>query len=121
MRNLRKRDPIKYTELEIYVATQGDKYPIKPNDGQVYHLDHIIPLSFFDPYDFRQQKICWDHRNMQWLPSKVNLQKSNWMRDEYFNHWHLIAIETCQIYKYQNKLTLETNTEKSKVSLDNVA
>jgi hypothetical protein len=48
----------------------------KPNDGKEYHIDHIIPISFFDLTDPKQIKQAFAPENHQWLEKIKNLYKS---------------------------------------------
>ncbi len=43
------------------------------------HLDHKVPLSYFkyDTYEDIEFKKCWSLYNLQLLPAKENMQKSN--------------------------------------------
>ena len=49
----------------------------RPNDGQVWHIDHIVPLSYFDFDDPEQIKVAFAPENHQWLLAKENLRKGN--------------------------------------------
>ena len=49
----------------------------KPQDGNEYHLDHIIPASWFDHNNPQEVKWCWAPENLQWLRKELNLWKSN--------------------------------------------
>jgi hypothetical protein len=42
-----------------------------------WHIDHIIPCSYFDLSDPAQQKICFHYTNLQPLWAKDNIAKSN--------------------------------------------
>ena len=41
------------------------------------HIDHIIPCSSFDMSDEEQQRKCFHYTNLQLLPARENLIKSN--------------------------------------------
>lgn len=49
------------------------------NYGTYWHLDHIVPVSFFeyDSYDHVEFKMCWSLENLQPLEAKKNMSKSN--------------------------------------------
>lgn len=76
-----------------FFKTQIDDFPEKPNDDQIWHLDHIIPVSKFNPLDIEQTKLCWDARNLQWLTAKVNISKSAKLLEEYFTDWHYQVLD----------------------------
>lgn len=42
-----------------------------------WHIDHIIPCSFFDLSDPEQQKECFNYKNLQPLWAEDNLSKGN--------------------------------------------
>jgi len=42
-----------------------------------WHVDHIIPISFFNMEDATEQRMCFHYTNLQPLWWKENLEKSN--------------------------------------------
>jgi hypothetical protein len=52
-----------------------DHLGIMPNDGQQYHIDHIVPLSYFNFDDPEQIKAAFAPKNHQWLEAKTNMSK----------------------------------------------
>lgn len=78
-------------KIKEYWYKQWSLIPTKPGKG--YSLDHIIPISKFNPNDIESMKLCWDYRNFQWLTHDVNSSKSNRIMPEYFTEWHY---ETCK-------------------------
>ena len=63
--------------LKKYIEWQFDDGMTWDNHGIHWHIDHIIPLSWFDLTDPEQQKLAFDFTNMQPLLARDNLSKSN--------------------------------------------
>ena len=42
-----------------------------------FHVDHIIPVSYYNLADANDIKNCWDARNLRWLPAKENISRGN--------------------------------------------
>lgn len=78
--------------LDVYTKTgktqQMKKYGIDvnsiikklgnpPQDGKIYHIDHIFPVSAFDLNNPEHIKACWHSSNLQWLEESKNLLKRN--------------------------------------------
>jgi hypothetical protein len=42
-----------------------------------WHIDHIIPITFFDLNDFKQRKSAFHHTNLQPMWGVENMKKSN--------------------------------------------
>ena len=65
-----------------------------------HHLDHIIPMSWFDHRNLNQVKTCWDVRNLRWVYGSENSSKSNRLTITQFNRlisdsvWRLNAIKS---------------------------
>jgi len=81
-----------YTTMKIYSKTgkimKSKLYGIdykaglkhlgnKPDDGNDYHIDHIIPISWFDHNNPLEIKWCWSPDNLQWLRADINLWKKD--------------------------------------------
>lgn len=47
------------------------------NHGKLWHIDHIIPISFFDLSDITEQKLCFHWGNLRPLYSFDNYSKNN--------------------------------------------
>ena len=63
-------------ELKVYLESKflpGMTWNNHSNDG--WHIDHIIPCSFFDLSDYQEQKFCFHYTNLQPLWAKDNLIK----------------------------------------------
>lgn len=90
-----------WSELSTHWISQSKIIPLKPSHGK-WHLDHIIPVSWFDPYDLEQLKLCWSAKNCQWLTPSENSTKSNRIRPkdlEVFTDWHYAAVEKASYSK----------------------
>jgi len=79
--NLRWQDLVGYTlqELKSHLKKQFTPKMSWNNHGSYWHIDHIIPQSWFsinnsESPDF---KMCWSLNNLQPLSRKDNLQKSD--------------------------------------------
>lgn len=58
--------------------------------GIILHLDHVIPLAFFDLTGLEQQKKAMNWKNIQPLEAKRNISKGAKV-----NHW----LTVCQDVK----------------------
>jgi hypothetical protein len=45
--------------------------------GEGMHLDHKIPMSWFDIDNADHCRVCQHHSNLQWLSPEENLSKHN--------------------------------------------
>jgi len=65
-------------ELKSYLETQWKIGMTWENYGKNgWHVDHIIPISFFNMEDATEQRMCFHYTNLQPLWWKENLEKSN--------------------------------------------
>lgn len=47
------------------------------NYGNYWHIDHVVPISFFDLTNIDIQRICFNWTNLRPLNAKANITKSN--------------------------------------------
>jgi len=69
---------ISFEELKINLEskfTMGMSWDNYGHDG--WHIDHIIPCSFFDFTKDDHQKICFYYKNLQPMWAKENISKGN--------------------------------------------
>lgn len=69
-------------ELRQHLESQFEPGMSWENLGS-WHIDHIVPCSYFDLSDPEQQKICFNFRNLQPLWAKDNIIKSNKLPENY--------------------------------------
>lgn len=56
------------------------------NHGKLWHIDHIIPLSFFNQDDLTESKIANHYGNLQPLLVHENLSKGDKILDLFFKY-----------------------------------
>lgn len=66
-----RKDFIDFIESQFKVGMSWDNY------GKIWHIDHIVPCSYFDLTDEEEQRVCFNWRNTQPLFSKDNFSKGN--------------------------------------------
>jgi Zn-finger nucleic acid-binding protein len=91
-----------YDELFPYWVEQYKLLPKKPATDDVWQLDHLIPLSWFDPTCIKELKLCWNHKNMRWLTKRENNVKGANIRDVdllHFTQWHYDAVSQASYSK----------------------
>jgi uncharacterized protein (DUF983 family) len=68
----------------------NDKNYTLENQGKLWHIDHVIPLSSFDLSDKQQQLLAFNWRNTMPLAARDNLSKNNKIIttqiEQHFNH-----------------------------------
>lgn len=64
-------------EFKLYIENQFEPGMTWDNYGTKWHLDHFIPLSYFDLNDRTQFLEAFHYTNVQPLWAKDNLKKSN--------------------------------------------
>ena len=62
--------------LQEWISTQWEDWMTWDNYGSEWHIDHIVPCSWFDHEDPDQQRLCWNYQNLRPLCGKENKQRS---------------------------------------------
>ena len=75
--SLRKYICLSPSQLRSYIENQFNENMNWDNYGSYWHLDHIVPISYFDPSDINQLKIALNYNNLAPLEAKKNILKSN--------------------------------------------
>ena len=70
-------------QLYKWLEFQFTDTMIWENYGKVWHIDHVIPISFFDNTIQEQQNIAFNWTNLKPLCSKMNMSKSNKIDKDY--------------------------------------
>lgn len=70
-------------ELKKYLESQFKEGMSWENYGIEWHIDHIVPCSFFDLSNEDHQRICFNWRNLQPLWKKDNLSKNRKLPSDY--------------------------------------
>jgi hypothetical protein len=63
-------------EYLIWLLDNKNDYTLE-NHGEIWHIDHVIPLSHFDLNDDKQMFLAFNWRNTMPLAVKDNLKKHN--------------------------------------------
>ena len=79
------------TEEYLQWISDFENNYILENHGEIWHIDHVIPLSKFNLQDSTQQLLAFNWRNTMALSKKENLSKNN-------------KIVSAQIAKHYTKL-----------------
>jgi hypothetical protein len=78
-------------ELKAWLEYQFDETLTWENYGSYWHMDHVIPLAFFDLTNTKQQFLAFNWSNLKPLPAKENLSKNDTIVKDYIiNHMHTL-------------------------------
>jgi len=78
---------VQHLENEFYQHPETDEYMSWDNYGvKGWHLDHIIPLTFFNLEDDTQFKLANHFTNLRPMWADANIKKSNSLDDDSFLH-----------------------------------
>lgn len=104
-----------YNQLFSHWENEYKLIPPKPVTGDIWNLDHIIPLSWFNPYSIEEMKLCWSAANCRWLTQTENYARHNRMRGkdlEVLTDWHYAAIAKCS-YPGRMPIAVSVQVESS--------
>ncbi len=73
-------------EYQYYLEAQFDSNMTHANYGKLWHIDHIIPLSFFNLSDPIEQRQAFHYTNTRPLLIKDNIQKGAKILDMNYNN-----------------------------------
>jgi hypothetical protein len=90
--------------IEFCLKQENEELTLE-NHGDVWHIDHVIPIANFDLNDKKQQMICFNWRNTMPLNAKINMSKHNKIIDE-------------QVKKHYNNLISFHKKNKYKIPIE---
>ena len=95
-------------QLVDWIEYQFDGTMTWMNYGKHWHIDHVIPVSFFDLTNVLEQNICFNWSNLRPLERIANISKSNKIQENTIidhiqiitkfislNNGYQTSIETC--------------------------
>jgi hypothetical protein len=75
-------------ELKRWIETNFNENISWDNYGTEWHLDHVIPIAFFDLIKEDERYICFNWSNIRPLEKKANISKSdNIVKDYILQHY----------------------------------
>ena len=66
-----------------------------------YHVDHIIPFTWFNHSDEDEIRACWNINNLRYLPALKNISRGNRMTQEEF---HSLTNEQLDIFLFASRI-----------------
>jgi len=85
------------TLLQEWLAFNLEDGMTLDDQGSVWHIDHVIPVSFFDTTNQDEQHLCFHWSNLRPLQKSKNISKSNSIDEAYIkNHFNSIK-RFCEI------------------------
>jgi hypothetical protein len=89
--------------LKNWLYHQFDENQSWDNYGEYWHIDHVIPIDFFDLSIEREQLICFNWSNLRPLQKNENMEKSNKiLKDEILNHIFILKSYDGYQANYEN-------------------
>jgi hypothetical protein len=72
------------------------------NHGSEWHIDHVVPISFFDNTKHEQQILCFNWSNLRPLNSSKNISKFNKIDKDYIlSHYNTLNTFSKSNQEYQ--------------------
>lgn len=89
------------THLHEWLAFNLEGEMTMENQGTVWHIDHVVPISFFDTAQKDEQLLCFHWTNLRPLLKSKNISKSNSIDESYIKN-HFASIKRfCNDQGYQ--------------------
>jgi hypothetical protein len=67
------------------------------NHGTYWHIDHVVPVSFFDNINKSEQRLCFHWTNLRPLQKSLNISKSNTIDKSYIINHYKTLTRFCEI------------------------
>ena len=91
-------------ELRLWIESQFDETMSWDNHGQgTWHIDHVVPCSWFDQSNNDHLLMCWNFMNLRPLSASENLKKPS-IKDGYIDNDSLLRLEALPDCDIKTKL-----------------
>lgn len=89
-------------QLQEWLTFNFEEEMTLVNQGTYWHIDHVVPISFFDNTNPNEQRLCFHWTNLRPLKKSQNISKSNAIHQDYIQE-HFESIKRfCEInQRYQ--------------------
>ena len=86
------------------------------NYGQVWVVDHIVPMRFFDVFDEDDLRLCWHYKNLMPLLKKDNEKKQG---NIFFSYAVLIQLQDTDYFftKLLDRISVEVEWMNNYISI----
>ncbi len=89
-------------ELCLWLESQFHNDMDWNNYGKYWHIDHVVPVSFFDLEHLVQQEMCFHWFNLRPLQASLNMSKSNKiLQDDIVSHLQVVKSYCSKLERYQ--------------------
>lgn len=89
-------------KLKHWITIQMDDTMNWDNYGKEWHIDHVVPISFFDITDKSQQYLAFHWSNLRPLNANKNVSKWNKIDEEYIiSHYNFVKTFIKNNQEYQ--------------------